>query len=85
MIVRKTEDGCVPLFKPFTISITIESREEAKALYAIFNHKTNSRLLPPGSAIEIRESIGEVGYLYQENDKGNGYINGVNGDTYYRS
>jgi len=32
-------------FTPFTLNITIESEEEARAMYAIFSHTRNTRLL----------------------------------------
>ena len=32
-------------FRPITLEITIESEEEGRALYAVFNHTDNSALL----------------------------------------
>ena len=32
-------------FVPFNLVISIESEEEARAMYAIFNHANNTRLL----------------------------------------
>ena len=37
-------------FTPLTLTITIESEEEARALYAIFNHRRNVSLLPKNIA-----------------------------------
>ena len=52
-------------FKPFKISITVESAAEAKALYAIFNHAHNTQLL--GKSDEIRDVIGSQYQVEQFN------------------
>ena len=44
-------------FIPFNLVISIESEEEARAMYAIFNHTRNIRLLPIHKT-EIRNIIG---------------------------
>lgn len=49
-------------FNRFELRITVESEEEARALYAIFNHTNNVELLPEGSAERIRRAIGKDYY-----------------------
>lgn len=44
MKVERKEIIESPSFKPFNIEITIESKEEAQALYAIFNYSPNADL-----------------------------------------
>lgn len=60
MEVRKATR--VPRFDKFELQITVESAEEARALYAIFNHTDNVELLPAGSATQIRRAIGDDYY-----------------------
>ena len=48
-------------FESFEIQLTIESKEEAQALYAIFNKGSNSTLLP--EARDIRLAIGKEYYV----------------------
>ncbi|KKL86071.1 hypothetical protein LCGC14_1948430 [marine sediment metagenome] len=45
-------------WKPFDVVLTVESEEEAKALYAIFNYSPNVNLLPEDASDEIRKAIG---------------------------
>ena len=45
-------------FEPFVLKIEIESKEEAQALYAIFNHSRNAKLFPD-QAQNIRYIIGK--------------------------
>ena len=54
-------------FKPFEIRITVESAEEARALFAIFNHVRNTQLL--GGADEIRDAIGQQYRVARSYDK----------------
>ena len=42
-------------FKPFTIGITIEGEQEARALYALFNHEQIRKLL--GVSMEVTSDI----------------------------
>lgn len=60
MEVRKATR--VPRFDKFELQITVESAEEARALYAIFNHTNNVDLLPEDSAKRIRRAIGDDYY-----------------------
>ena len=54
MKVKKGKDG----FQPFALEITIETAEEARALYAIFNHARTESLIHPMSMWELRKAIG---------------------------
>lgn len=57
MKVQRIEIEQEEQFVPFAIQINVESKEEAQALYAIFNHARNSDLI--NSAAAIRDAIGE--------------------------
>ena len=46
-------------WKPFDVTLTIESEEEARALYAIFNYCPNVDMLPNGTGEIVRKVIGE--------------------------
>ena len=46
-------------FRSFDIVLTVESVEEAQALYAIFNYVPNIALLPEGISTSIKKAIGE--------------------------
>lgn len=58
-VTRTNQTG----FTPFTLSITVESEEEARALYAIFNHTRNVRLLSANADMRIRNAIGHEHYI----------------------
>ena len=45
-------------FKPFDLIFKVESEEEARALYAIFNHRDNAELLGIDKAEQIKKIIG---------------------------
>ncbi|KKK53216.1 hypothetical protein LCGC14_3097000 [marine sediment metagenome] len=45
-------------WKPFDLVLTVESEEEAKAFYAIFNYAPNMDILPEGVGEIVREAIG---------------------------
>lgn len=45
-------------FQPFNLTLTVETAEEARALYAIFNYLPNEELLSNVACIEIRACIG---------------------------
>lgn len=45
-------------FIPFDITLSVESEEEARALYAIFNYVPNLDLFPEGVGASIRDKIG---------------------------
>ena len=57
MKVRTDREGVG--FPAFDITFTVESEEEARALYAIFNYSPNVNLLPEDAGAEIRKAIGE--------------------------
>ena len=46
-------------FAPFDVTLTVESEEEARALYAIFNYMPNADLLGGDIGERIRKVIGE--------------------------
>ena len=46
-------------WKPFDVVLTIESEEEARALYAIFNYSHNVDILPEEAGDNIRKAIGK--------------------------
>lgn len=50
-------------FKPFTLNIRVETKEEAQALYAIFDLRGNTRLFDTTTTRAIRSSIGEENYV----------------------
>ena len=58
MKVHKEELPIPESFSPFKLTCTVESREEAQALYAIFNYSPNLDLLPH-SGQGIRDTIGD--------------------------
>jgi hypothetical protein len=66
-------------FEPFDIKITVETREEAQALYAIFNNCQNSDLL--GSGVEITNAIGKEYYV---NDSDKVIARGITYRKYYK-
>lgn len=56
--------GDKPGFHPFDITLTVETEDEARALYAIFNYSPNVDILPEKISDEIRDQIGrEFGEL----------------------
>ena len=68
-------------FQPFDIAFTLESEEEARALYAIFSYTPNVDLLGDATACYVRRLMGgEFG------DLGPSQIiaNGVTYDKFYR-
>ena len=56
MKVRRDREGL--RFGSFDVTLTIESEEEARALYAIFNYTYNVDLLPRGVDGEVKKAIG---------------------------
>jgi hypothetical protein len=67
-------------FKPIELNIVIESPEEARAFYAIFNHMDNSELLGRSTASQIRDVFSEFSVAL-----GNEVIaNGVTYHEFYR-
>ncbi len=69
-------------WKPFDVVLTVESEEEAKALYAIFNYCPNEDILPEGRAKQVRDAIGG-----RYGDLGGGQLiaRGVHYEEFYRS
>ena len=69
-------------WKPFDVVLTVESEEEAKALYAIFNYCPNEDILPEGGAKQVRDAIGG-----RYGDPGGGQLiaRGVHYGEFYRS
>ena len=68
-------------FPAFDITLTIESEEEARALYAIFNYIPNTDLFPDGVSLKIREKIGE---RFSNLGSGEVIAKGVTYDSFYR-
>ena len=68
-------------FHAFDVTLTIESEEEARALYAIFNYGPNTDLLPCEIGKIVREVIGgEYGNLAA----GSVIAKGITYVTFYR-
>jgi len=77
MKVCKQDVSIPESFRPFNLTISVESREEAQALYAIFNYCPNIDLLP--SALSISS-------LLKDYEISDGIIaNKVTYDNFYRS
>lgn len=51
--VDKSDD-----FAPFDVTFSVETAEEARVLYAIFNYFPNTELLPEGMSLAVRSEIG---------------------------
>ena len=79
MKVRRTSEPC---FKSFSIELEVQTEEEARALYAIFNHTRNIDLLPDDISKDIKEIIGDCHYVGQSDCSV--IANGINGKTFYR-
>jgi len=69
-------------FVPFNLVISIESEEEARAMYAIFSHTGNTRLLKLIDSGRIREEIGDI-YSCSKNDKLSIISNGISYKQFY--
>ena len=80
MKVGRTEDSSKG-FKPFSITITIESREEAQGLFAMFNSTRSRKVLGDAAAMSVREAIGREYYVYESDNVVIG--NGVTYAEYY--
>ena len=79
MKVHKLQNICE--FTPFNVILTVESEEEARALYAIFNYSSNLDLFPGNAAGDVRHTIGR-----KFSDTVNGEIaNGVTHGQFYSS
>ena len=66
-------------FNPYTVKLTIETREEAQALYAIFNKIDAAMLLP--KVRDIRQAIGKEYYV---EDSDAIIANGVKYSEFYK-
>ena len=73
MKIRKSSAS--PSFTPFDLIFSVESREEAQALYAIFNYVPNLELLPIQQKLVVGEMLAEYANCH------NNYI--ANNVTYY--
>lgn len=70
-----------PKFTPIQMVVNIETLEDAKVWYAIFNHGRNNRLLGKNDCFDkLEEVVGECCYV------GDGEViaNGVTYDQYYK-
>jgi hypothetical protein len=47
-----------PEFQPFNLNITVETKEEAQALFAIFNYTPNTDLLGNSHYSAVKDAIG---------------------------
>lgn len=72
MKVSKTEETQKPIFESFTLNITVETEEEAKAFYAIFNYYPNAELLPAGNGPKLTGLIGGRHMTRPEDEIANG-------------
>lgn len=71
-------------FVPFELKLVVETAEEARALYAIFNHGRNTRLFPLNNIdshipSKILNEIGDEHY----HTIGGTIANGVTHDEFY--
>ncbi len=69
-------------FNSFKIDFIVESEEEAKALYAIFNYCPNLDILPEGAGRSIR---GIIGKKYSDLGPDQMIARGVDYLNFYRS
>jgi len=65
-------------FTPFTLNITIETEEEARALFAIFNLRKNGRLLRGQDGL-ILEAIGKEYHVRRDV-----IANGITYEEFYK-
>lgn len=74
----KIQSDKASAFRAIDLTIHIESAEEARALWAIFNHAKNTRFLPSTIAAQLRRAIGQEYEAYDE------IANGVTYAEFYR-
>lgn len=80
MQVEKNYVEDVAVFKPFELKLTVQTREEAQALYAMFNNVSSSRVLPGTVTDVVLRNIGKEFYI----DRDDAIIgNGVTYKSYY--
>lgn len=84
--MRASRDTAPDEFVPFRLNILIESREEAQAMYAIFNLVHNAKLLDGKTAECIRRLIGQEYSLDDSASRSNdvAIANGFPRSQYYR-
>lgn len=50
-------------FKPFDITLTVQTKEEAQALYAMFNCESANKVLHKNYVMSVKYTIGEEFYI----------------------
>lgn len=65
----------VAMFAPRTLHITIQSEEEGRALYAIFNHTHNTDLFRNGQDQKVRKELED--FDLSHNDMEDVIANGI--------
>jgi hypothetical protein len=68
MKVEKIEQKPKEEFVPFNLKITIETKEDAQALYAIFNHGHNRQLFDIAVSENIKNIIGFDHFVGNDDD-----------------
>lgn len=71
-----------PDFSPITLTITMETKEEAQAIYAIFNNTRNTMLLNSNVDQSIRDAIGREYYVPSHSS--NVIAHGVTGTMFFQ-
>jgi hypothetical protein len=74
-----TEGG----FNPFDLTLKVRSREEAQALYAMFNYVKSNCVLDNDTVMAIKNAIGEEFYIGCSNSH-TVIGNGVTYGEYYK-
>lgn len=80
MKVNRIELEQEPMFEPFAIKVNVESKEEAQALYAIFNYAKNSSLIGNIAADKIQDAISREYYVGNSESI---IANGISYQQYY--
>lgn len=62
LVVKQAAPPVKPPFEPIVLTITLETAEEARAMYAIFNHGRNTALLSKGG-FPAKDALGETHYV----------------------
>lgn len=58
MKVERKEIPTQPTFKPFELVLSVTSADDARTLYALFNHSHNARLLGEDFCRSVKDSVG---------------------------
>ena len=61
-VVKQVAPPVKPSFEPIVLTITLETAEEARAMYAIFNNGRNTALLSKGG-YPVKEALGVDYYV----------------------